>query len=739
MLQVHYDPKRQYRFVIYARMSSQAQNERSPESQVAEIEDRLRRAGYPWIQVRTYIDRAISGRYDRKRPEYQRMLRDIRSGLVKVDIVVVDTYDRFSRSRRGGEFRAKLERQGVLVVTANNSFADPTTVAGRVMNAFEEERAREEGRVKGHQVRRGKADAIRQKQWPGGPVPLGMRLRPVLKNIGGLETISHNVLEPDPDKRWIVEDMYRLADEKGFGATRVAAVMNADPRVVDLVGHLSGATVAEILKRRVYAGEFVWNKQTGDIVDDVRVLHDVPEADWLRVPEYCEAIIDDDRWQRVNNLRKQRNRRKVDAETRKPGIAGLCAPGIALRYPLSGLLICAECGRAMTASSGLPYTDKDGKQRRYVYYGCSGHKHGKTCVNDRFVPEQWIRDETFRIVREGLDLDNCDAESVAVQEVIRLVQEAFSRQRADQPNRLPGLQATKTTLEGQLQGWIMSLANSQLTPTGRDALIAKMNEVESQLTRLVTEIDSFAASERIEAEVLNAEVIMARLQNLSEVMLGANPSATSLLLAQHIQGIHCFRDGRCEVRLCKLGALAGDFDFLPIEMDHTELPRTAEDGTVSFEPRRRTKRDARAAMHDDDVLDAANEFAVDPHRFAELGPEWFVSHVLSIPAPTSWARRNSIAVAAYRQEHQSSMSELASHFNVSIPTIRQALHEGERAGGGKLTGKLSTRPNQRNWARLNAAKVADFMRLAGATIKSATIHFAKSEPTIKKAIRYANS
>ncbi|WP_202921763.1 recombinase family protein [Anatilimnocola aggregata] len=736
MNQSSYNPLRAYQIVIYARMSSAAQNERSPESQIAEIQERLRRAGYPWVVVGIYVDRAISGRYDEKRPDYQRMLRDIRSRVIQVELVVVDTYDRFSRSRRGGEYRAKLERQGVLVVTANNNFADPTTVAGQVMTALDEARSREEGRVKGHQVRRGKADAIRHKQWPGGPVPLGMRLRPVMKNVAGVETVAHNVLEPDPRTRWVVEEMFRLADEHGFGATRVAATLNADSRVTDLVGKLSGATISEILKRRIYAGEFVWNKQTGDIVQDVRVLQDVPESDWLRVPEYCEPIVDNDRWVRVNNLRQARNRRRVAAECSSSGIAGLCAPGIALRYPLSGLVICAECGRAMTASSGPAYVDKAGNKRRYVYYGCAGYKQGKVCVNDRFVPEQWLREETYRIIRAGLGLANCSADSPAVHELVQLTQATFARQRADQPNRLPSLQAAQKAIEEQSQGWVMSLGNRDLSQAVRDMLGKQLNDAQAQLSRLTAEIDSLAASERIEAEVLNAEVIVDRLQHLAEAMLSANPSATSLLLAQHIDGIHCFRDGRCELKLCKLGALAGDLDFIPVEWTESESQGTAADGSAGFEPRRRTKRDARAVIHDDEVLDAANAFAVDPHRFAGLGREWFVSHVLTIPAPTSWARRNASAVTAYRQEYQASMAELAAHFNVSIPTIRQALREAEKAGGGKLTGKLSARPNKRNWARLNAAAVAEFMRLDGSTIKTAAVHFGKSEPTINKAIRY---
>lgn len=320
---------------------------------------------------------------------------------------------------------------------------------------------------------------------------------------------------------------------------------------------------------------------------------------------------------------------------------------------------------------------------------------------------------------------------------MRLAQDAFASERADHPNRLPGLQAEKLVVEERLQGWLMSLGDRDLLPAVRSMLAKKSNEAQTELGRLAAEIDALAASERIEAEVLNPEIIMAKLQRLAEMMLGANPSATSLLLAQHIEGIHCFRDGRCELKVCKLGALAGDLEFIPGVEGAAKTQQVALGSGAEFIPRRRTRRDARVAIHDDELLDATNDFAVDPHRFAGMPKEWFVSHILQIPAPTSWARRNAAAVAAYRQEHHASMAELASQFNVSIPTVRKALREAEKSEATKLTGKLKTRPNMRNWARLNATKVAEFMGRDGATIQAAVMHFKKSQPTIKRALQFA--
>ncbi|MGA2498248.1 MAG: recombinase family protein, partial [Tepidisphaeraceae bacterium] len=181
MIQRDFQPQQQYRVAIYARMSDPKQNRRSPEQQIATIEQTIRRNHYPWTVIRTYIDRGIKGRYVGRRPELQAMLEDIAAGRIKVDLILVDTYERFGRAEEMTEIRRKLrESHGVLVVAANQNFADPTGLAGQAVGMVEQIRSTEEGRVKAHQVIRGKKDVLRQGHWPGGPRPFGFVLRTVV-------------------------------------------------------------------------------------------------------------------------------------------------------------------------------------------------------------------------------------------------------------------------------------------------------------------------------------------------------------------------------------------------------------------------------------------------------------------------------------------------------------------------------------------------------------------------------
>src|ERR1700742_3894583 len=97
MLNRVFDPHRPYRVVLYVRMSSDKQNPRSPEQQIQEIKRRLQALGYRWVIVTIYRDNAKSGKYLRKRKDFQRMLRDLKTGTVVADLILLDSLERFAR------------------------------------------------------------------------------------------------------------------------------------------------------------------------------------------------------------------------------------------------------------------------------------------------------------------------------------------------------------------------------------------------------------------------------------------------------------------------------------------------------------------------------------------------------------------------------------------------------------------------------------------------------------------
>src|SRR5262245_27098092 len=215
MLERKYDPMLPYRIALYGRMSDRNQNRRSPDQQFATVQETIARCGYPWVSVTTRRDDGISGRYLRKRPGLLGLLCGIETGRLEVDLIAVDTLERLGRADEIAELRRKLVTEyGVLVVAADNQFADPTGVVGKAVGLVENIRSTEDGRIKAHNVVRGKKDAARRKRWPGGPPPFGYRLRRLIDESASPPEV-YNVLEFEPREAAALRLAFTRAAETG--------------------------------------------------------------------------------------------------------------------------------------------------------------------------------------------------------------------------------------------------------------------------------------------------------------------------------------------------------------------------------------------------------------------------------------------------------------------------------------------------------------------------------------------
>lgn len=107
--------------VIYARYSSSRQREASIEDQERVCREYARQNGDKVVRV--YADKAKSGTDAERRPQFQRMVADAKSG--RWATVYVYTLDRFARNRYdAATYRMRLKRCGVTVVSAMEPVAE---------------------------------------------------------------------------------------------------------------------------------------------------------------------------------------------------------------------------------------------------------------------------------------------------------------------------------------------------------------------------------------------------------------------------------------------------------------------------------------------------------------------------------------------------------------------------------------------------------------------------------------
>jgi DNA invertase Pin-like site-specific DNA recombinase len=387
-------------------MSDDSQNDRSPQQQRDNIDERRRRLGRPWVIVRDYEDAGIKGRLTRKRPGLQSMLRDIRSGAIVVDAILVDKYERFGRLDEMQKIRDELYRKhGVVVLTADSGFADPTDVAGKALAMCEGFRAREDNRIKAHNVLRGKRDAAKQKHWPGGRPPLGLKRMSVMTEKHGREEVDHVLLEPEPETAWIPLKAFQLAYDTGWGGHRLSQALNNDPTIPDQYKPFTPNKLNNWFKNTLYKGALTYGMVSTDFVDDSRIARRNPAEEVLYIPDFCEPIVPPELWDAVAEIRHVRRvcdvmaralRRQVGDKQIAPLI-----PGVALKFLLSGLLRCGTCGLRMAVNGTKPYTTAAGEERHYVYYVCPARASGG-CPNRIRIPETWLRQVVIDLVRRRL-------------------------------------------------------------------------------------------------------------------------------------------------------------------------------------------------------------------------------------------------------------------------------------------------------------------------------------------------
>jgi DNA invertase Pin-like site-specific DNA recombinase len=439
MLERKYDPAKPYRFARYGRMSDPKQNKRSPDQQFATIAETIARCGHPWVCAATYRDDGISGRYLRKRVGLQRMLRGIEAGLLQIDLIAVDTLERLGRADEIGELRRKLYLEyGILVVAADNHFADPTGVVGKAVGLVENIRGTEDGRIKAHNVVRGKKDAARLKRWTGGAPPFGYRLKPVVNEAVSPPEV-YNVLEVEPREASALRLAFARAAEEGEGDQRLSQWWNTSTEIPDDFKPVNPYTMGYRLENPIAIGTLRWGKNRTGVVNDTRVVEPNPDGPEL-IPDFCPPLVSVELYERVRQQRRARGEQvKAIRRTREtpsgssPKLITPQSRGLTLKYLLTGLVRCGTCNASLRP---VPSGRQSKAGKKYVYYACPRY-YGGACPNSRHVPEDRLREAVIARLRARLFPPPGQAGQAPawLPELLAAVRQEQQRYRDDEPGR----------------------------------------------------------------------------------------------------------------------------------------------------------------------------------------------------------------------------------------------------------------------------------------------------------------
>lgn len=310
--------------VIYARYSSEKQQEISIEGQLRICREFAAREGYEIVG--TYADRALSASHNvERREDFQRMIRD--SAHRNFDVVIVYKFSRFARNRYDSAvYKARLRQNGVKVLSACEPIsANPE---GALIEGIFESLDEFYSKSLAQDVSRGMHENATKALSTGGTIPLGY-------------VSVDKRLQIDPATAPAVRTAFEMYAE-GYSCARIADTLNAKGYRTRTGKPFNRSSFSTLFSNPKYIGTYHYN-------GEVELAGQVP------------AIVDPGTYRQVqtrlrkNSMAPSRSKATVD-------------------YLLSTKVSCGECGRPMAGESGHSHTGA-----RYYYYACSGKKRRLGC------------------------------------------------------------------------------------------------------------------------------------------------------------------------------------------------------------------------------------------------------------------------------------------------------------------------------------------------------------------------
>ncbi|MER9342212.1 recombinase family protein [Mesorhizobium sp. M0601] len=516
------------RAAIYARFSTDLQNERSIDDQLTLCRTYAEREGLN--VVATFDDRARSGGSVMGRDGLLHLMDKAREH--EFDVLVVEALDRLSRDMEDlAGIHKRLSFLGIEIRAVHEGVVNTVLVGlrGLVGQLYREDNA--------HKVRRGQA----------GRVNKGL-------HAGGL-TYGYSYLLGDPGKRLIAEDeaevVRRVFREYVDGRTPrdIAYNLNKDgippPRgrvwnASTINGNAQRGT--GLLQNELYAGRLIWNKvrMVKDPDTGKRISRPNPRGEWQTVEVPDLAIISPELFEAAR-ARKKARAVTHPSHQRRP------------RHMLSGLLRCGACGAGMSSNG------KD-KSRR-IRIRCSAATENGTCPD----PKTFYLDTVENAVLNGLTAEMRHPDVIA--QYVQTYHEERRRLAAETDAKRTRLARRLGELSREIDRLVNAIAKGHGDPAVLGPQSTALNE---ERKCIVAELDKVPAPTDVIA--LHPAVLARYEEQLNQLQTGlaegvvAGDSETAEAMRDLIETVTVFRDpsriGGIEVEIAgRLTALLGEDAF----------------------------------------------------------------------------------------------------------------------------------------------------------------------------------
>ena len=463
--------------------------------------------------VRLYADEGISGTKTKNRKEFLRLMRDANQGLF--DMVVVKDISRFARNTVDllQNIRA-LKALGIetTFLTSNMTVLGQSEFVLTIFGAL----AQEESANTSKRVKFGKRMNAEKGRVPN--LVYGYD-----KTIGDYFNLTINQGEAQ-----IVRQIYEWYLNEGYGAAKIANMLNEKGLKTKRNCSWSQTSVCRILTNELYTGKIINGKQeVTDFLTGTRAEKD--ESEWLVIDRPELRLIGPEQYEKAQEILHGRHRAFQINRERQSN-----------KYLFSMLIKCKECGWSFRRTVRT-------YKNTYVRWVCSSHngKGADCCPNAIAVDEEELMQELEKYF-EGLLKDKKKMISRVIKEFTKIY-----KAKDDNENFEKDLNARLSKLKRTRQKYMDMYTDDLIS---REELNEKIGGMKAEIERL--ENDLKLVQYNLDKGDQLEEIIKKTFQSIEDIT--SVREMTNEQLKKIIQKIEVDKDGNVDIYLRLFGDLGLD-------------------------------------------------------------------------------------------------------------------------------------------------------------------------------------
>ena len=488
--------------------------------------------------VGKYSDEGKSGKNAENRPDFNRMMNDIRNKKDHIRYVLVFKLSRFARNTSDtAKYLQELASYGVGLLGVKDGI-DTSTATGKMIANIMGAVAEMELENIHEQTLAGRQQKARSGLWNGAQAPFGY-------------SIVDKKLVICPEEAEIVKEIFRLYTEDGQTIQFITKKLNDENIRREQRGNtrfstFSLRTIYSILKNPVYAGKIAYGRRHTVKVEgtnnETKVVKQDDESKIIVVDGVHEAIVSQETFAKAE---ERLNMNVVHRKTRSDSTTV---------YPLTGLIKCPDCGKNIFGYTAPPRPRKNGKEGfypRYISYRCiSGRdRNGITCsLANKYYSGTKLEKEVKEVI----------SSMATIPDFVELLS-----QKIDRKTDMNSLRKKRSTMEGELNKYNGNLLQTEKRLAELDAEDKHYDKKVASLNRILYDLyekidDAQNRLDKVNEEIAMVEKSSMTKQSIFEMLDGFNkfydimtPEDKKALLQALVSSIEIYKDKHADGHLIK--------------------------------------------------------------------------------------------------------------------------------------------------------------------------------------------